>query len=141
MQLMPGRCDRAWGRKSASSRRVTCRVFANDLLEGACKDSPREDLDILLNVARLRTWEAHDDLEELFALRLGLGHGLRSEAFKIATNAVLLFYGEADSDQRLQKLDSINTGDVAAVLLFPPNAVDVDAARRLCMLFGCDGLE
>jgi hypothetical protein len=55
---------------------------------------PREDLDVLLDVARLRVGERHDDLEELFTLRLGLGNSLRMESLEIPTNTVLLLHTE-----------------------------------------------
>lgn len=34
---------------------------------------PRENLDILLDVTRLRVWEAHDDFEKRSTIGLGFG--------------------------------------------------------------------
>ena len=65
------------------------------------EDLPREDLDVLLNVARLRVGEAHNDFEELFAVGFALGDSLRVESLEVAADAVLLFDGEAHCDQLL----------------------------------------
>jgi hypothetical protein len=56
-------------------------IFANDLLQRPSKDAPWKYLDIFLDIPWFRIRESHDELEELFAIGLGLGHGGWSEAF------------------------------------------------------------
>lgn len=114
-------------------------VFPNDLLQSMAENLPGEDLDILLNVARLRIREAHDDLEKVLAVRLGFGNRERSEAFQVATDAVLLLDSKADSDQRLKQIDRIHAGDVALVLAFPHDTADANAVRGA--LLKSHGLE
>ncbi len=117
---------------------MTC-IFANDLLERGCQDAPREDLDVLFNIARLGVRESHDQLEELLAVGLRFRDGGRTEALQIAPDAVLLFHREADRHQCLEKLDGVDTRDVALVLLGPPDTADANAVR--CASFWGDGLE
>lgn len=117
---------------------MTC-IFANDLLQSRGEDAPREDLDILLNVPGLGVGEAHDELEELLAVLLGLGDGRRAESLQVATNAVLLFHREAHRHESLEQLDGVDTGDVALSLLRPPDAADTDTIWRA--LFRTNRLE
>lgn len=108
---------------------MTC-IFADDLLEGRCENPPREDLDILLNVPGLGVGEAHDQLEELFAVLLRLGDGRRAESLQVAADAVLLFDGKAHSHKSFQQLDGVDAGDVTLALFCPVDAADADAVRR-----------
>lgn len=56
-------------------------VFANYLLQSCSKDVPREHLDILFDVSRLRARKAHDQLEKIFRTGFALRNGDRSETF------------------------------------------------------------
>lgn len=114
-------------------------VFANDLLQGKAQDSPRENLDILFDVTRLRGREAHDDLEEFFAVGLGLGDREGTESFQVTTNAILLLNGESDVDEGLEQVNGIHTGDIALIFTFPCNAANADALGD--PLLGRHGLE
>jgi hypothetical protein len=69
-------------------------VFTDYLLQCMYKNLPRKHLDILFDVLGIR--KAHNNLEELFALRLGLGHHQRTKPFQVASNAILLLHGEPD---------------------------------------------
>ena len=123
----------------ARRRRVAGRVLADDLLERVREHLPGEDLDVLLDVARLRSREAHDDLEELLAVGLALGHRQRPEALEVAPDAVLLLDREAHRDERFEQVDRVDARDVALALLLPPDAADADAVRG--PLLRGDGLE
>lgn len=103
------------------------RIFADDLFERHNQDPPWENLHILLDVARLRAREAHDQFEELLAILLGLGDCRRPEALQVTSNAVLFFHCEAHGDQSLEQLYRIDAGDVAHLLLLPPDAANADA--------------
>lgn len=118
------------GKNGCGGRRVTGRIFGNDLLERSREDLPGKNFDILLNVARFGVWESHDDFEELFAVSFGLGHSHWSEAFEIAANTILLLDGEPDTHQRLKKVDGVHRSHIEFVLLLPPDATDADAARN-----------
>lgn len=112
-------------------------VFADDLLQGHRQDLPGEDLDILLDVTRFGIGESHDDLEELLAIGLSLGHGEWSEPLQVATNAVLLLDCEASGYKLLKEVDGVDTGDKALVLLLPPDATD--AHTVVWSLVDCHG--
>ena len=103
------------------------------------EDLPREHLDILFDVARFGVREAHNGLEEILAVGLGFRDSQWPEAFQVAPDAVLLLNSEADSNERLQKEDSVNTRDEAFLLFFPPDAADSDAVGR--SIFWGDALE
>jgi hypothetical protein len=105
-------------------------VFPDDLLQGVAKNLPGEDLDILLNVAGLRVREAHDDLEELFAVLLGLGNRKRAEAFEVSADSILLLNGKTNPDERFKQVDSIHTCHETLILSFPANAADANAVWR-----------
>ena len=77
-------------------------IFANDFLQRVRQDLPWKHLDILLDVARLRIGELHDELEEVLAVGLAFGNGHRSETFEVAADAILLFHRESHGHQRLQ---------------------------------------
>ena len=94
------------------------------------QDLPRKDLNILLDVPRLWRRKAHDGLEEVLAVGFGLGDGERSEALEVPANAILLLDGEADSDEGLEKVDGVHTGDEALLLAVPVNAADADTVRH-----------
>lgn len=98
---------------------------------------PRKHLDILLNVAGFWVREAHDDLEELLAIWLGLGNRQRAESLEVAADSVLFLYREANIDQLLQQVNRIHAGNEAFVLVFPPDTTDTYAAR--CSSFWGDG--
>ena len=76
-------------------------VFADNLLECMREYFPRKYLDVLLDVARLRIWEAHDDLEKLLAVRFGFGYSHGTETFKITANAILFLDREPDVHELL----------------------------------------
>lgn len=103
---------------------VAGRILANDLLECHRQDLPREDLDVLFDIPRLRIGEAHDNLEEVLTVRLALGHCERLEALEVPSNTILLFDSEASSNERFQKQDRVDARDKCLFLLLPPDAVD-----------------
>ena len=103
------------------------------------KHLPGEDLYVFFDVPRFGYRKTHDDLEGLFAVCLGFGYSKWSESFEVATNAVLLFDGEAHSNKSLQQLDGVDAGDVTLTLLCPIDAADADAIWRT--LFRADWLE
>lgn len=132
--IQPKRCG-----KRRCGGRIAGRVFSNDLLQGVGKDLPGKHLDVLFDVSGLWGWEPHDDLEEIFALSLGLGNGQGAEAFQVSADAVLLFHGESDADERFEEIDCVDTGDEAFVLSGPIDAADANAiGGPVCR---CDGLE
>jgi hypothetical protein len=107
-------------------------VLGDDLLEGLVQYSPREDLDVLLDVPRLGGTKAHNDLEELLALGLGLADGDGMETLEVSTDAVLLFDGEARRwccDELFEEVDSIHRRHKELLLLSPVNTTDKDAVR------------
>ena len=91
---------------------------------------PREYLHVLLDIPWFRVREAHDNLEEVFAVGFGLGDSQGSESLEIAANAVLLFDLKAKGHQGLQEIDRIDACDKALFLLFPPDATNADAVWR-----------
>lgn len=93
------------------------------------EDPPREHLDILLNIPRLRVRESHDDLEELLAFRLGLGNGEWTEPFEISANPIFLFDGEAHANKTFQKIDGVYASHVALIFALPIDATDANAVR------------
>lgn len=114
-------------------------VFPDDLLQGVAQNLPGENFDILLDVAGLRSREAHDDLEELFAVLLGFRNSKGSEAFQISTNTVLLLDSETYTNERLEQVDGVNACDEALILAFPANAANANAVWG--PLFRGHGLE
>jgi hypothetical protein len=107
-------------------------VLANNLLEGRLEDLPGEDLDVLLDVTRLGVGEAHDELEELLALILGLGYCDGVESLEVAADAVLLLDTEpvGCGHKLLEKIDGVDRSDIAFALLRPPDTRDTDAVGR-----------
>jgi len=72
--------------------------------------------------------KAHDDFKEIFAVGFRLGDGHGTESFQIAADAVFLLDGEANTDQSLEKIYSVNRGDEVLVPFLPPDTTDADAA-------------
>ena len=97
---------------------------------------PWEDLDILLDIPGLGIGEAHDDLEEFFTVCFAFGDCFRMESLEIATNAILLFDGEAQSYQLLEQLYRVYASGKTFLSLFPPNAADAYAVWL--PVFWCD---
>lgn len=120
-----GVADHAGRRYSAAG---TNAILSNDLLESRLKNLPGKHLDVLLDIAGFGVGEAHDDLEKLLAVGLGLGHGLGVESFQVSTNTVLLLDTETGwrGNELLQKIDSVDRCDIAFALLSPPYARNAD---------------
>jgi hypothetical protein len=117
------------GRRHSAAR--TNAILSYDLLEGRLENLPWKHLDILLDVAGFGVGEAHNNLEKLLAVRLGLGYGLRMESFQVATNTVLLLNAETGwcGNKLLEKIDSVDRCDIAFTLLSPPYARNADTVR------------
>jgi hypothetical protein len=94
---------------------------------------PRKYLHVLLYIAWLGIGETHDDLEELFTVRLCFRHSERTKAFQVASDAILLFDSESHVDQLFEKIDGIYTGNEAFIFLLPVDATDTDAALLSCL--------
>lgn len=120
-----GVADHAGRRYSAAG---TNAILSDDLLEGGLKNLPGKHLDILLDIAGFGVGEAHDNLEKLLAVGLGLGHGLGVESFQVSTNTVLLLDTETGwrGNELLEKIDSVDRCDIAFALLSPPYAGNAD---------------
>lgn len=103
------------------------------------QDLPWENLDVFLDIPRLRIRKPHDDFEKLFTVSFGLGYRERSEPFEVTSNPVLLLNGEAHSDERLKQEDRVNARHVTVFLLLPPDAADADTVG-LTVLW-CHGLK
>jgi len=73
--------------------------------------------------------KAHDNLEEFLALSLGLGYCHWSEAFKVATNTILLLNGKSDTDESFEQVNGVDRGNVEFVSFLPPDAGDANTAR------------
>ena len=101
-------------------------VFAYDFLQGVRQNFPRENLHVLLDIARFGSGESHDSFEEFFAVGLGLGYGEGPEAFQVSANAVLFLHCETNPDKRLQEINGVHTGDEAFILAVPEDAADAD---------------
>jgi hypothetical protein len=88
-------------------------VFSNNLLERSLERLPREDLDVLLDIAGLWVREAHNELEELLAIRLDLGNGLWVETLEVTSNAVLLLHAKPAwcCNKLFQEVDSVDGGN------------------------------
>jgi hypothetical protein len=117
------------GRRYSAARANA--ILSDDLLEGRLENLPGKHLDVLLDVAGFGVGEAHNDLEELFAIGLGLGNGLGVESFQVATNTVLLLNTETGwrCNELLEKIDSVDRCDIALTLLSPPYARDTNTVR------------
>lgn len=72
--------------------------------------------------------KAHNDLEEFFTLGLGLGYCHRSEPLQVATDTVLLFDSESNSNQSFEQVDGVNRGHIKLVSFLPPDAGNANAA-------------
>ena len=114
-------------------------VFANDLLQGCVQNAPRKHLHVLLDIARLRAGECHDEPEELGAVGFRLRNGDGTEALQVASDAILLLHSESDGNERLEQRDGVDAGNVAFTSVFPPDAAHADAVRR--SILERDGLE
>lgn len=104
-------------------------VLADNLLEGGPQHLPGEHFDVLLDVAWLRVAKAHDDLEEVLRVGLGLADGQGLVALQVAPDAVLLLDAEpvGRGDELLQQVDRVDRRDEAVLLLLPPDTADADA--------------
>lgn len=105
-------------------------IFADDLLESRCQIFPVKHLDVLLDVARLGSWESHDNLEELLTLGLPLRYCQGAESFQIPPDPILFLNRESFRNQLLQKINGIHTGNKALFAFFPIDATDTDARWR-----------
>lgn len=112
-------------------------VFPNDLLQSMAQDLPRENLHVLLDIAGLRCWEPHDDLEEFLTVRLSLGNSKWSETLQVSPNSILLFHSEPHPNQRFEKVNGIDARHKALVFIVPVDAADADAVRSA--LLGSNG--
>lgn len=104
-------------------------VFADNLLQCMTQNFPGEHLDILLDVPGFRCGKAHDNLEEVLAVGLGLGNGERAETLEISPDSIFLLDGEAYPDQGLEQIDGIHTCNKAFLLPTPVYATDANAIR------------
>lgn len=73
--------------------------------------------------------KAHNDLEELLTLGLGLGYCHWSEALEVATNTILLLDSKPNPDKSFEQEDGVDRGDIELVSLLPPDARDANTAR------------
>lgn len=99
-------------------------IFADNLFQSLLKYVPFKCLHILFDDSRSGIGKSHDKLKEAIALGLAFRYGAWFEAFEVATNAILLFSSKAYTNQRLQKRNGIDTGDVIRVAFFPIDAAD-----------------
>ena len=109
-------------------------IFADNLIEASLEDPPREDLDVLLDVARTRMRETHDQPEEFLLSGLGFCNGLGFEALEVTTNAVLLVDSESIADDSLKQVDDVHRGDVALITAAISNAADDNARLNVVVL-------
>lgn len=87
---------------------------------------PGKHFDILFDVPGFRGREAHDNLEKVLTVDLGLRNGERAEALKIPPNSIFLLDCKADSNQRLEQVDGIHTCNKAFFLPIPVDATDAN---------------
>ena len=106
-------------------------VLSNNLLEGRLQNLPGKHLDVLLDIAGFGVGKAHDDLEELLAVGLSLGHRLGVESFQVTADTVLLLDTETGwrGNKLLEKINSVDRCDITLALFSPPYARNADAVR------------
>lgn len=112
--------------KDLQRKKSTTYVFTNDLLQRMAKYPPGEYFDVLLNIARLWGGEAHDHLEEVFAIGFCFRNSKWPEAFQVPANTILLFHGESNTNQRLKEVDRIDARYEAFIFTIPVDATNAD---------------
>lgn len=114
-------------------RNGNAHIFAYDFLQCMGQNLPGENFHVFLDIARFRSRESHNDLEEVLAVCLRLRHRKRAEALEIPTNAILFLDRESYTYERLEEIDGVNARYKALVLAFPVDTADTDAVR--CSVF------